>query len=109
MEPPTPGEDHPDVAACYNGMGNAYNDKGDYDEALQYYGKALQIRLKALVERRGLATYSVHSTAFVHHFPYREGPHPPGGSLLFGGRGQIRDSGLIFSDLFRFPIFSLFL
>ncbi len=43
------------MAMSYNNIGNAYYSKGDYDEALQYYGKALQIQLKALGEKRGFA------------------------------------------------------
>ncbi len=43
------------MAASYGNMGTAYDSKGDYDEALQYHGKALQIRLKALGEKRGFA------------------------------------------------------
>jgi CHAT domain-containing protein/Tfp pilus assembly protein PilF len=42
------GPEHPDVAIDYNGLGAAYQDKGDYDRAISYYEKALAIRLKAL-------------------------------------------------------------
>jgi len=39
------GENHPDVATCYNNIGNVYNIQGDYTRALEYYDKALKILL----------------------------------------------------------------
>ncbi len=35
-------------AAIYNGLGNAYVSKGDYDRAIEYYNKVLKISLKTL-------------------------------------------------------------
>lgn len=53
--PRTPGEDHPDVAITYNNLGNVHESQGDYPKALEYYGDALGIWLKALGEGRGYA------------------------------------------------------
>ena len=33
------GENHPDVAECYNNIGNIYNVIGEYDKSLKYYQK----------------------------------------------------------------------
>ena len=37
------GEKHPDVAALYTTIGRALNDQEDYDNAVSYYEKALEI------------------------------------------------------------------
>ena len=42
------GPEHPDVAAIYNNLGLAYNQKGEYDKAVEYYEKSLALKLKAL-------------------------------------------------------------
>ena len=39
----TLGENHPDTAASYNNIGSSYDNKGDYDKALEYYNKCLNI------------------------------------------------------------------
>ena len=41
-------ETDPDVAQTYGNMANVYNQQGDYAKALDYYEKALSIKLKAL-------------------------------------------------------------
>ncbi|PCJ28981.1 MAG: hypothetical protein COA94_03080, partial [Rickettsiales bacterium] len=38
---------HPDLAASYNSLGNAYDLKGNYDKAIEYHDLALTIRLQA--------------------------------------------------------------
>ena len=38
----------PDYGAAYNNIGMAYDSKGDYDRAMEYYQKALKITLKKL-------------------------------------------------------------
>jgi tetratricopeptide (TPR) repeat protein len=40
------GHDSPDVAASYNNTGNVYNRQGQYERALEYYQKALEINIK---------------------------------------------------------------
>jgi len=42
------GSDHPNVAIRYNNMGAAYQRKGNYNRALEYYKKALKIGQKSL-------------------------------------------------------------
>ena len=37
------GKDHPDVASTYNNLANAYAGKDDYDTAVDYYSKALDM------------------------------------------------------------------
>ena len=37
------GKDHPDTAGSYNNIGKAYYSKGDYNRALEYLTKALDI------------------------------------------------------------------
>lgn len=44
------GENHQDVATCYNKIGMFYFDKQDYSKALEYYQKALKIFLKVYGE-----------------------------------------------------------
>ena len=39
---------HPDTAMSYNNIGLVYNSQGDYDQALEYCQKALEIFEKAL-------------------------------------------------------------
>ncbi|MCK4827623.1 tetratricopeptide repeat protein [bacterium] len=40
------GEQHPDVAESYTGVGEVYSIKGEYEKALEYYKKGLAITLK---------------------------------------------------------------
>ncbi len=40
------GPQHPDVAVSYNNLGEIYYYKGEYDKALEYIQKSLDIRLK---------------------------------------------------------------
>jgi nephrocystin-3 len=35
---------HPDYASSLNSIGNTYASKGDYDKALEYYFKSVEIR-----------------------------------------------------------------
>jgi len=42
------GPDHPDTATSYNNIGDVYDAKGDYENALVEYRKALEIQLKVL-------------------------------------------------------------
>ena len=40
------GDDHSEVATCWNNLGLAWNAKGEYDKAIEYYEKALELNLK---------------------------------------------------------------
>ncbi len=40
------GHDSPDVAKSYLGIGNVYDSQGQYEQALEYYQKALEINIK---------------------------------------------------------------
>ena len=44
------GERHPDVATSYNNIGAVYDSQGNYPAALEYYSKALDIRLEVFDE-----------------------------------------------------------
>ena len=44
------GENHSDVATCYNCIGIVHNNLGEYEKALEYFPKALKIRLQVLGE-----------------------------------------------------------
>jgi CHAT domain-containing protein/Tfp pilus assembly protein PilF len=44
------GENHPVTATLYNGYGCMYDDKSEYDRALDYFYKSLEIRLKCFGE-----------------------------------------------------------
>jgi tetratricopeptide (TPR) repeat protein len=35
---------HPDYATSLNNIGSTYDNKGDYDKALEYYFKSIEIR-----------------------------------------------------------------
>jgi len=39
---------HPDLAKSYNNIGLVYNSKGEYDKALEFYQKSLEINLISL-------------------------------------------------------------
>ena len=45
-----PCEDHPDVADTYNNIAIVYKKQGKYEEALEYYNKALTIYINKLGE-----------------------------------------------------------
>ena len=40
------GDQHPEVATCYNNIGLVYYSQGEYSRAIEYYEKALAILLK---------------------------------------------------------------
>ena len=44
----TLGKDHPDTAACYGNIGNAYISIGKLNEAIKYNEKSLENKLKTL-------------------------------------------------------------
>jgi len=44
------GEEHPNVATCYNNLGSVYIKTGEYDKAIEYYNKSLVIDRKSFGE-----------------------------------------------------------
>jgi len=42
------GEQHPNVARDYNNLGLAWDNKGEYDRAIEYYSQSLVILQKRL-------------------------------------------------------------
>lgn len=42
------GEEHPDISETYYGMASVYLNLTEYSEALDYYEKALSVRIKNL-------------------------------------------------------------
>lgn len=44
------GEEHPNVAWCYNNIGAIYGIQGEYGKALEYFQKSLAIWLKVFAE-----------------------------------------------------------
>lgn len=42
------GENHSDIALAYNNMGEVYRSQAQHDQALEYYGKSLDIKLATL-------------------------------------------------------------
>ena len=47
------GEEHGDVAASYNNLGNVYQALAQYNKAKEYHDKALIIRKKIFGEKHG--------------------------------------------------------
>jgi len=43
MQKKTIGENNPSIATTYNNIGLVYNNQGDYNKALEYYFKSLEI------------------------------------------------------------------
>lgn len=48
MIAPRFGKEHPDIATCYNNLGEAYRRKGEYGKAIKYYDQSLFILQKFL-------------------------------------------------------------
>ena len=45
------GENHPNVASSFNNIGFVYANQGNYSKALEYYEKALNMRLSIYGEQ----------------------------------------------------------
>lgn len=61
-----PWKDHPDVANIYQSMGNLYHAKGEQNKALEYYKKALSIKVKVFGEDQGFAAFSWNTQKNPH-------------------------------------------
>ena len=66
------GENHPDCATSFNNIGFALDRKGEYDKAIEYYEKCLNIELKTLGEKHPsiATTYSNIGFAFENKGDY---------------------------------------
>ena len=58
------GKEHPSTATTYNNTGLVYRDQGDYEKALEYYEKALAIRIIKLGEDHPL-TLKVQQSIWI--------------------------------------------
>ena len=61
------GKDHPYTAATYNNIALVYDDMGDYDKALEYYGKALEIVESKLGKDHPYTATTYNNIAGVHY------------------------------------------
>jgi tetratricopeptide (TPR) repeat protein len=59
-------QDHPDIAACYHGLGDIANDKGDYDKSLEYHKISFEIMARTLKTDDYFLAYSYNSTGNVY-------------------------------------------
>jgi tetratricopeptide (TPR) repeat protein len=68
------GKDHPDTATVYNNLGMVYHDKGEYDQAIEFYKKALEISEKKQDFERQFAILPQLIDAFIKssQFNYQE-------------------------------------
>ncbi|KAL9958216.1 hypothetical protein ACROYT_G035200 [Oculina patagonica] len=60
------GEEHADVAASYNKLGNVYRNLGQYNEAKEYHEKGLVIRKKILGEEHADVAASYNNLGLVY-------------------------------------------
>ena len=60
------GEKHPDVASCYNNIGDLYDNQRNYSQALIYYQKAIAIREEMLGEKHLDLTSSYNNIGLLY-------------------------------------------
>ena len=61
------GENHPNVAMNYNNIGGVYYNQGNYDQALEYYNKALKIYLAVFGENHPDVAMSYSNIGFNYY------------------------------------------
>jgi tetratricopeptide (TPR) repeat protein len=61
----TLGKWHPLVAKSYNNIGSLWEKKGEYDKALEFYQKCLDIELKTLGAEHPYVAESINYIALV--------------------------------------------
>jgi tetratricopeptide (TPR) repeat protein len=61
------GSDHPDVAASYTNIGNVYDSQGQYERALEYYQKGLEINIKVSGQDHPDVAASIKNIGIVYH------------------------------------------
>ena len=66
------GHEHPDVAVSYNNIGVVYKNKGDLENALVQYQKALEIRTRVFGSDHPAFATSYQNLAAVYQ---RQGNH----------------------------------
>ena len=60
------GENHPEVATCYNNIGSIYSSQGDYAKALEYYKNALSILLSVFDENHPEVATCYNNIGFIY-------------------------------------------
>ena len=60
------GKDHPETATTYNNIAGVYYAKGDYDKALEYYEKALEISESKLGKDHPSTATTYNNIALVY-------------------------------------------
>ena len=60
------GQDHPAVAASYTNIGIVYKRQGQYERALEYYQKALEIYIKVSGQEHPDVAVSYQNLAAVY-------------------------------------------
>ena len=61
------GENHVDVATCFNNLALVYNNLGEYNQAKELHEKALMIRKKIFGENHANAATSYSNLALVYN------------------------------------------
>jgi len=60
------GQDHPDMAASYWGIGLVYDSQGKYEEALVQYRRTLEIQIRVLGQDHPNVARSKYNISVVH-------------------------------------------
>ena len=60
------GDNHPDVAKSYLGIGNVYDSQGQYERALENHQKALEIFIKVCGQDHPSVADSKYNLALLH-------------------------------------------
>ena len=87
------GEEHADVAASYNNLGIVYQDLGQYNEAKEYYEKALIIKKKIFGEEHAAVATSYNNLGSVSQDlgQYNEAKEHYEKALIIGKRFSARN------------------
>ena len=67
LSTPSLGQNHPNLTAFYNNLGNVYSDMGRFDEALASYEKALTIREEQLGPDDPRTARALNNVALVYY------------------------------------------
>ena len=61
------GDSHPTTAQIYDNLGLAYGAKRDYDRAIEYHEKSLEIKLIALDETHPSTAETYNNLGLIFH------------------------------------------